>query len=1041
MKYTPTATHHRLSAVLFKLKTAQTWKVPLAAGLFLLAGAGGCSTKTNDIFIEIPKPDSAPPAPSRLSYGVPAGVYTVGVPIEKNPPTSTGGAVTSYAVVPHLPPGLSLDASTGVISGTPSARAPQTNYVVTASNPGGSGQCQIVITVVTNDTPAVITVQSTTLTAGASGLTASVPAQPGSTYTWGLTNGTILAGGSTSQIAFAVGTPGPAQLTCTASNAAGIPSAPGTAALTIVAPPVIAAFGATATNLTEGNGTTLSYSFEGGLGTLSPGNIQLSAGTGTLPVTPSVSTTYTLTVSNAANTSVQAEASITLAPAPAITSFTALPARVFAGGSAMVTGLFTGGAGSVDPTVGALTNGVAASTGPITAETPFTLTVSNGVGGVVTAQTSVNLKALSLFAGCPNGGGALNGTGANARFNSPRGVAVDSAGNAYVADLWNQCIRKISPAGVVTTLAGTPGDSGNTDGQGSAARFNQPCSVAMDAAGNLYVADSGNNTIRLITPGGLVTTLAGSAAGNSGSADGQGTAASFQQPTGVAVDTSGNVYVADSNNHTIRAITPGGLVSTLAGTAGTYGNSDGPASAALFGCPASVAVDKLGNLYVADSDNANIRMITSAGVVSTLAGSTRYLTGSSDGLGTSALFYWPNGVAVDSSLNVYVADTANSTIRMITPAGQVSTMAGTAQMQGSADDLGAQASFRFPYGIAVGPTGNVLVADSENQTIREISPAGAVSTLAGLASNTGSTDATGATASFHNPAGVAVDGSGNTYVADSNNNTIRKITPGAEVSTLAGTAGSTGNTDGLAGAASFNQPEGAAVDGAGNVYVADTHNNSIRKITPAGMVSTLATGFNGPFAVAADGPGNIYVTDSNNHAIDMITAAGVVSILAGTAGSPGDADGPGASASFNTPQGVAVDGSGNLYVADSGNRTIRKLTPTTVSNVTTWTVTTLAGTAGTIGSADGTGGAASFGWPQLMTVDGTGNLFVTDPGNSTIRMITPAGVVTTVVGVAGMPGTLIGPLPALVAWPAGVAVDPTNGALVLSLRDAILRVW
>jgi sugar lactone lactonase YvrE len=259
--------------------------------------------------------------------------------------------------------------------------------------------------------------------------------------------------------------------------------------------------------------------------------------------------------------------------------------------------------------------------------------------------------------------GFRDGMGTAAMFNGSIGLAVDAAGNLYVADSVNCMVRKITSAGLVTTLAGS-GSEGKTNGKGKAAAFSDPYSVAVDASGNVYVADYGNNLIRKITSAGVVTTLAGS--GVVGSTNGAGTAASFHGPTGVAVDASGNVYVGDSGNNLIRKMTPAGLVSTLAGSAGAAGFRDGIGTAALFKDPSGIAVDTLGNLYVADSGNSLIRKITAAGVVSTLAGCAG-VAGNTNGVGKAALFYGPFGVAVDLSGNVYVADTGNELIRKITP--------------------------------------------------------------------------------------------------------------------------------------------------------------------------------------------------------------------------------------------------------------------------------------------------------------------------------------------------------------------------------------
>jgi sugar lactone lactonase YvrE len=321
----------------------------------------------------------------------------------------------------------------------------------------------------------------------------------------------------------------------------------------------------------------------------------------------------------------------------------------------------------------------------------------------------------------------VSGT-ASALLQYPTDVAPDGSGNLYATDASSDTIRKIAPDGTITTFAGSAGIVGSADGTGTAAQFNQPGGVVVDGSGNVYVADTGNATIRKITPAGVVTTLAGSPA-TRGSTDGTGSGATFNQPGGLALDSTGTFYVADAFNDTIRKITPAGVVTTLAGTPGSRGDADGTGAAALFNFPDSVAVDATGNVYVADTFNDSVRKITPAGVVTTLAGSAG-ISGSNDGTGANALFNQPYGVAVDATGNVYVADTANATIRKITPAGAVTTLAGVAGVAGMGNGAGTSALFNQPRGLVVDSAGNVFVADTGNGAIRKVAPDGTVSTVA-----------------------------------------------------------------------------------------------------------------------------------------------------------------------------------------------------------------------------------------------------------------------------------------------------------------------
>ena len=659
--------------------------------------------------------------------------------------------------------------------------------------------------------------------------------------------------------------------------------------------------------------------------------------------------------------------------------------------------------------------------------------IAGDASDAATSDGESSSVGLELIAGDIGGPGNVDATGIAARFQIPLGVAIDSTGTVYVADTGNSTIRRITPAGVVTTLAGTAGMPGSADGAGAAARFDHPAGMAVDGAGNVYVADEANHTIRKITATGVVTTLAGTA-GVSGSADGTRADARFNLPTGLAVDCTGNVYVADWNNGTVRKITGAGVVTTLAGTAGMLGSTDGTGTAARFYGPAGVAVDAAGTLYVADLRANNIRKITGADrVVTTLAG-TAGIDGSVDDTGAAAQFSGPFGVAVDGAGTVYVADSANHTIRKITAAGVVTTLAGAAGGVGSADGMGGAARFARPSDVAVDSAGNVYVSDADNSTIRKVTTTGVATTVAGAAPMRGSMteDGTGAAARFVLPIAAAVDNAGNMYVAEWYSNNLRKVTPAGVVTTL---------VDARGAAAEFDGPRGVGADSTGNVYVAAFA--TIAKVTAAGMVTTLAgiplmpgsvngTGagarFIFPTGVAVDSTGNVYVTDPGDCTLRKVTPDGVATTLAGTSRLCEAADGVGADARFRGPRSAAVDAAGNIYVADDD--TIRKVTPAGVT-------TTLAGTANTPGSADGAGAAARFNAPSGVAVNGAGNVYVADWHNNTIRKVTPDGTTTTIAGMTGVIGTLLGATPRFVG-PRCLAI--AGDSLIICDNDAILRL-
>lgn len=641
------------------------------------------------------------------------------------------------------------------------------------------------------------------------------------------------------------------------------------------------------------------------------------------------------------------------------------------------------------------------------------------------AQNAANY-AFTHVAGSTAGPGYSDGVGANARFFSPGEAALDNLGNLYIAD-GNNTVRKITPAGVVTTLAGKPGISGSADGSGADARFGVLGGIAVDSAGRILVSDATNHTIRRISPQGNVETIAGTS-GQAGQANGVGPAARFSQLHAMAIDPSDNLYVIDANDayqagwQTIRKITPAGVVTTV-----NLRDANGTALTPMQ--LTAIATDLAGQLYFVDTrfgTTSTIYRATPDGVASALTGQfppewvasmkvgasgnfhitypvnlhgVVTLSPSGDLLKKTVGFKGANGVAVDAAGNIYVTDFVEDTVYKLAPDGSKSLLAGSIPVAGADDGTGVAARFNWPEGLALAASGDLYVADRTNSTIRRITTAGNVTTFAGLAANPGNVDAEGATARFNYPSHMVFDTSGNLYVLDQGNCSIRKITPAGVVTTLAGTPNQGGGeVDGLGTAARFSYLGGVAIDRAGNLFVAGV--DTLRKVTPAGEVTTIGGAYNtpgssdGPLATARffqsggmvmDRSDNLFIADSGNHTIRKVTPAGNVTTVAGTAGMSGSVDGKGAAARFYYPADISVDADGNLYVADSGNRTIRKITPD-------GTVSTLGGVAGFAGSENGVGPDARFYAPNGIVADPTGNIYVADSSDHAIRKGVPAAL-------------------------------------------------
>jgi uncharacterized protein (TIGR03437 family) len=625
---------------------------------------------------------------------------------------------------------------------------------------------------------------------------------------------------------------------------------------------------------------------------------------------------------------------------------------------------------------------------------------------VLRLDATTGVLTLAAGNGTPGFSGD-NGPATSAQLDGPSGVAVDSAGNLYIADTNNQCIRKVSN-GVITTVAGNGmrGFSGD-NGPATSAQLDHPYGLAVDSAGNLYVADTNNQRIRKVSNG-VIATVTGTGTRGSGGDNGPATSAQLANPYGVAVDSAGSLYIADSSNNRIRKVS-NRAIATVAGN-GTPGFSgdNGPATSAHLAYPQGVAVDSAGNLYIADTNNNRIRRVSN-GVIATVAGGGASL--GDNGPAASAQLANPEGVAVDSAGNLYIADTSDSRIRKVSN-GAITTVAGNGTV-GFSGDNGPPTSAQLanPWGVAVDSAGNLYIADYGNQRIRKVSN-GAITTVAGNGTRGFSGDNGPATsAQFYDPAGLAVDSAGNLYLADYGNNRIRKVSGGV-IATVAGGGASLGD-NGPPTSARLSLPYGVAVDSAGNLYVADWGNNRIRKVS-GGVITTVAgngtRGFSGdngpptsaqlsnPEGVAVDSAGNLYIADYGNQRIRKV-ANGVITTVAGngTAGFSGD-NGPPTSAQLSNPYGVAIDSAGNVYIGDSGNNRVRE-----VSN---GLIATVAGN-GAFGFSGDNGPAtnAQLSNPYGVAIDSAGNLYIGDAGNSRIRVLTPVSSCTYSVA----PTTLLAP--------------------------------
>ncbi|NOQ80294.1 MAG: hypothetical protein GQ546_12955, partial [Gammaproteobacteria bacterium] len=389
---------------------------------------------------------------------------------------------------------------------------------------------------------------------------------------------------------------------------------------------------------------------------------------------------------------------------------------------------------------------------------------------------------------------------------------------------------------IINTIAGTGVDGYSGDeGLATQAQLSYPYGLTIDYNGNLYIADTDNSSIRKITPEGIITTVAGTGDYGYSGDGGEATQAQLDMPYGLTTDSAGNLYIADTYNNRIRKVTPEGIISTIAGT-GEYGYSGdgGLAVQAQLDSPYDLTIDNAGNLYIADTYNYRIRKVTPEGIISTIAGTGDYGFSGDGGLATQAQLDDPHGISIDAAGNLYIADTYNNRIRKVTPEGIISTIAGTGSYGFSGDGgFATQAQFDEPWALTIDSAGNLYIADVYNNRIRKVSPEGIITTVAGTGNYGDGGDGGLATqAQLDEPYGLTMDSAGNLYIADVYNNRIRKVSPEGIISTIAGTGDFGYSGDGEDAAhAQLDEPYGLTSDSAGNLYIADTFNNRIRKLT------------------------------------------------------------------------------------------------------------------------------------------------------------------------------------------------------------------
>ncbi|MBU6402749.1 MAG: SMP-30/gluconolactonase/LRE family protein, partial [Verrucomicrobia bacterium] len=651
---------------------------------------------------------------------------------------------------------------------------------------------------------------------------------------------------------------------------------------------------------------------------------------------------------------------------------------------------------------------------------PLTLQVTTAGTGPFACQWQFNGLNLTnnIILTVAGGGSADEIPATQFPLSAPTGLAVDRAGNLFIADSLNNRIRKVGTNGIMATFAGSGSGLllGNLgDGRPAIrASLNRPGGMAVDSLGNLFIVDSWSARIRKVDTNGIIWTVAGG--GSSSPGDGKAaTNAILMNAVGVAVDTAGNLFIAESGRNRIRKVDTNGIISTVAGNgASGYGGDSRLATDARLTSPSAVAVDAAGNLYISDSGNTRIREVDTNGVIFTVAGGGPSYLG--DGyLATHAKLFNPGGIALDAAGNLYFADPADNRIRKVDTNGIISTVAGNGNPTYAGDGKSAtKASLNRPANVTMDSVGNLFVADTGNNRIRRIDLNGIITTVAGSGawSMRGALLADGTTATnagLFRPQGVKVDAAGELFIADTWHQRVRKVDRQGVIRTVAGNGNYGFSGDGKAATnASLNRPSNVAWNAAGDLFIADTYNNRIRKVDSNGIITTVVgrgspdysgdgkaatnAGLAQPNDVAWDAAGNLLIADTGHHRVRKVDANGIITTVAGGGTqNPGDG-GPATNASLAVPVALALDTAGNLYVADAQDNRVRRVD-------TNGLITTVAGN-GMLGFA-GDGDAAtnaSLASPVGVAVDSEGNLFIGDSSFSLVREVDRLGFISTVAG-------------------------------------------